>query len=98
MHNSVPFISFDYYANHNPFTDKINLEASKIYDLLKRTDLLDYYVNIQSRKFQFPNPEQVFDRIYNFNKEKGNQIAKERTEKYMRLMNTIEQIINRDLR
>ena len=96
MHNAIPFYSFDYYAGQNRLTGKIDLKASKIYDLLKQCDLLDYYVNIQSRKFKFPEPQQVFECIYNFDKEKGKKIANARVKSYMDLMNAIEKVINKN--
>lgn len=98
MHNVVPFFSFDYYASCNRLTGNVDLEASKIYDLLKRTDLLDYYVNIQSRDFRFPDSKLVFDRVYNFDREKAKQIVNVRTCAYMKLMNTIDQVINNPLK
>ena len=98
MHNVVPFFSFDYYANRNRFTGKVDLKASKIYDLLERAGLLDYYINIQSRKFQFPDPKHVFDTIHHFDKERGHTISNTRAKSYMELMNAIEQVINKDLR
>lgn len=70
------------------------LECSKIYDLCQKFDLLDYYSNVQMRNYQFPNPEVVFDRIYNFDKEKAIFLAKKRVNDYKDLMCDIEKVIN----
>lgn len=94
IHNAVPFFSFDYYGYTKLVTRKVCLECSKIYDLCQKFDLLDYYSNVQMRNYQFPNPEVVFDRIYNFDKEKAIFLAKKRVNDYKDLMCDIEKVIN----
>lgn len=94
MHNIVPFFSFDYYANYSRLSGKVDLKFSKIYDLLGGADLLDYYVNVQSRNFQFPEPEFVFNKVQSFDREKGKHLSDDKLEFYMELMNKIEQVIN----
>ena len=93
MHNKIPFISFDYYADYGRFSGKLNLTFSKIYDLLNQSNMLDYYVNVQSRNFLFPEPEDIFDKIYNFDKMKAARIADDKLNSYLGVMMTIEQII-----
>ena len=94
MHNAVPFFSFDYYADYSRFSRKVNLEFSKIYDLLNHTELLDNYVNVQTRGFRFPEPELVFERVHSFDKEKAKRIANTQLEAYRELMATIERVIS----
>ena len=95
MHNAVPFFSFDYYADYSRFSGKVNLEFSKIYDLLNHTELLDNYVNVQTRGFRFPEPELVFERVHNFDKGKAKRIANTQLEGYRELMATIERVISK---
>lgn len=94
MHNAIPFFSFDYYADVSLFLRKVNLKFSKIYDLLSRSGLLEYYVNVQSSSFHFPEPELVFYRVSDFNVEQAKVLAKEKENCYLRLMKNIEEIIN----
>lgn len=95
MHNAIPFVSFDYYANVGLFSRKVDLQCSKIYDLLSKVGMLDYYVNVQSSSFQFPDPELVFERVSNFDLERGKILAKEKEDCYLSLMKNIEEVINR---
>lgn len=94
MHNAIPFFSFDYYASISLFLRRVNLKFSKIYDLLSKSGLLEYYVNVQSSSFHFPEPELVFEKISNFNVEKGKILAKEKENCYVNLMKNIEEVIN----
>lgn len=94
MHNGIPFISFDYYAHFNHLIGKVNLEFSKIYDLLNKTSLLNYYENIQRVGYRFPTPESIFKKVCRFDVIGGKQIAVEKLQNYMKLMSNIEQIIN----
>ena len=91
---AIPFFSFDYYADVSLFLRKVNLKFSKIYDLLSRSGLLEYYVNVQSSSFHFPEPELVFYRVSDFNVEQAKVLAKEKENCYLRLMKNIEEIIN----
>ena len=93
IHNEIPFYSFDYYAMYNILTRKVNLKASKIYDLLSKNGILDNYVNVQSHGFQFPHPNLVFERVYHADKDKRHAVANDRLTNYIKLMKSIEQHI-----
>lgn len=95
MHNAVPFFSFDYYGYLGFFSRKVNLEFSKIYDLLINAGFLECYVNMQSSSFHFPEPEFVFDKVYNFDLVRGRYLAKEKEKCYIELMKSIEEVINK---
>lgn len=73
----------------------MNLEFSKIYDLLINAGFLEYYVNMQSSSFHFPEPEFVFDKVYNFDLVRGRYLAKEKEKCYIELMKSIEEVINK---
>lgn len=94
IHNAVPFFSFDYYGHLGLITGKVRLDCSKIYDLCLKSDLLNYYSNIQRRNYQFPDPETVFERIYNFDKEKALLLARKKLNDYKDLMAHIERVIH----
>lgn len=95
MHNAIPFISFDYYAACSRVSGNVNLEFSKIYDLLSKVNCLDYYYNVQYRKYQFPTPEVVFDKISNYDKRQGERIAELKLKSYLVMMAKIEEVVNK---
>lgn len=94
MHNGIPFISFDYYAHYSLLSGKVNLESSKIYDLLYKADLLNYYENVQVAGYQYLAPGLAFEKICNFDVKKERRIAIDKLQNYLKLMGNIEQIIN----
>ena len=94
IHNAVPFFSFDYYGYIRLITRKVRLDCSKIYDLCQKSDLLNYYSNIQRRNYQFPDPEIVFERIYNFDKVKALLLARKKLNDYKDFMGDIERVVS----
>lgn len=85
--NNVPIYIFDHYVIRG--TNDLN--SSKIYDLLERGELLNYYCNISSNKT--PSPLTVTQSILNFDKEKESTFIKNYSTKYQELMNNILQRI-----
>lgn len=67
LHNSVPVFSFDTYGFSHFL--RLDVKSSKIYQILKRFDLLDNYYN---RKFNqsLPTPIYVFEKIKSFDRNK----------------------------
>lgn len=83
LHNSVPVFSFDTYG----FTrfGRLDVKSSKIYQILKRFNLLDNYYN---RKFKrdLPSPSYVFASIMSFDKEKCFTISRTMLSEYNEMM------------
>lgn len=76
LHNVVPFFVFDDYGlSHGnklkdllfPINSQKVLESSKIYDILKKANLLENYYSYKMMK-RIPNPEKVFEKIQKFDK------------------------------
>ena len=84
FHNLVPFFIFDHYAFKKG--DK-QLESSKIYDLLERSDCLCNYHNIKSSSI--PTPQNVFNSILNFNIDNAQKFVNTYLSSYHNMMNQI---------
>lgn len=84
MHNLVPFVIFDHYAF---IKGENQLKSSKIYDLLKRAALLDYYFN--ANQVQKISSQNVIDLLLNFDKEKEKKFTYYFLKKYQIMMNMI---------
>lgn len=95
IHNVLPFFSFDYYGSYSHLSGKVNLAPSKIYDLVYDCDLLDYYSNVQSRHYQYPQPEEVFSKICQYDSDKGRLRSADMQNRYMQLMIDIETVIKK---
>ncbi len=67
LHNAVPFFSIDHYGTGPLMMTKKS--SSKIYDILKKADLLNYHF-LQRNHFSLPSSEKVFNLIMNFPIEK----------------------------
>lgn len=96
IHNVLPFFSFDYYGSYSHLSGKVNLAPSKIYDMVYNCDLLGYYSNVQSRHYQYPQPEEVFSKICQYDCDKGRQRSDDMQRLYMQLMTDIETVIKKN--
>lgn len=93
LHNHVPFFSFDTYGECNYSLTKCNIESSKIYDLLKNADLLEYYCNVNGRFFDIPEPSFVFERVLYYDKRKSKCFSDKMYTEYHQMMTNIIEII-----
>lgn len=82
IHNNVPFYIFDHYVSK-----KQQLESSKIYDLLERSDLLRYYCNTKQK--EIPSPVSVTQNLLSFEKSKTIEFNKYYLSEYNKMMQTI---------
>lgn len=88
MHNIVPFVIFDHYA----FKKGINqLNSSKIYDLLRRAGLLDYYINLNQS--QIIEAAGVMNKLLGFDRKKEEMFIVDCLKRYQLMMNSIIKII-----
>lgn len=88
MHNIVPFVIFDHYA----FKKGINqLNSSKIYDLLRRAGLLDYYINLNQS--QIIEAAGVMNKLLGFDRKKEEMFIVDCLNRYQLMMNSIIKII-----
>lgn len=83
LHNSVPVYSFDTYG----FTkrNRLDVDSSKIYQILSRFNLLDYYYNKKYNK-KLPSPEEVFNKITHFDKQECSEKASQMWTEYNSMM------------
>lgn len=90
LHNNVPFFSFDNLGMIR-FKFKRIHESSKIYDILKLADLLEY--RFSSIKFiSVPDPEFVFNKIILFDREKCKLFSDFYYLQYQKMMTNIEEV------
>ncbi len=73
LHNSVPFFSFDGYGISLGLYK--NIRSSKIYHILNKAQLLEFYTSMIMEK-QFPPAAEVFKKIQEFPKEKCSDFSK----------------------
>lgn len=83
LHNSVPIYSFDTYGYNKFF--KLDVESSKIYQILKRFNLLDNYYNKKLNK-TIPTPNFIAERIFSFEKKKCTIEANKMWNEYNKMM------------
>lgn len=89
IHNNVPFISIDQHGKRL-FIRRIQFsKTSKVYDLLKRHDMLKYRVT--AAKYQFTNPEVIIKNLLNFDSNKEKCMANKMQENFINMMNEILQ-------
>ena len=89
IHNNVPFISIDQHGKRF-FIRRIQFsKTSKVYDLLKRHDMLKY--RIASAKYQFSNPEKIVNNLLKFDIDKEKQMSIKMQENFASMMNEILQ-------
>ncbi len=91
IHNKVPFFIFDGYVVLNRFAKYTNT-SSKIFDLLNKLELTDYYYNIKENKE--PTPGYVFERVSNFNRAQLNDASDSMNLQYKMMMRKIESFIS----
>lgn len=98
LNTNVPFFSFDNYGlkhfNGLYTTDK----SSKIKHILELGGLTDYRVSCLSRTFVPPAPEDVYQKVKNFDRSKSLRFAKQFYEQYGRMMQTITTLLEREAR
>lgn len=83
LHNAVPVFSFDTYG----FTrfGRLDVESSKIFQILSRYGLLGNYYNRKHNKF-FPTPSTVFESIKSFDKKQCCDLSKKMLSEYNEMM------------
>lgn len=92
LHNSVPFFSFDHYGTGPILFSKKS--SSKIFDVLKRADLLDYHF-FQRNHLIFPSSKEVYDLIMRFPTQKCREFSKKQQKSCLENMNNvITELIN----
>lgn len=84
LHNAVPFFSFDYYGLFSGRKKRGGLVTSKVFDLLNRAGLLDYYHSVW--KPQWPSPANVFQRLMSFDRSHCRALAGLRHREYKTAM------------
>ncbi len=89
LHNSVPFFSFDNYGV-SKMRFFVNEQSSKIYDILKTADFLNYRVCDENIFKKAPLPYSVLKKVLSFDKDKCAAFAVSYYEKYCNMMNDIE--------
>lgn len=82
IHNNVPFFIFDHYVSTNR-----QLDSSKIYDLLERSQLLNFYCNIRNKENISPN--YVATTLLAFDKSKTIKFNNHYLERYNDMMQNI---------
>ena len=86
IHNKVPFFVFDNY------TKKEDIYSSKIYDLLNKLGLLDYYYNILDNNGE-PIPEHVFLSLVNFDNDTLIQASNVMQAQYTLMMKCLDKFL-----
>ncbi len=83
LHNSIPVFSFDTYG----FTHFLRLDvtSSKIYQILKRFNLLDNYYNKKLRQ-SLPSPKKVFEKIQSFDRNECGKMSRIMYDEYVTMM------------
>jgi len=89
LSNAVPIFSFDPYGFYSAKKGLEPLAASKVFDLLNRSSLLDWYHNAWWPSW--PQPEIVFERLQAFNRERCRQLAAMRKGEFETALNTLVQ-------
>lgn len=90
IHNKVPFFIFDCYVVKRRFI-KYTKTSSKIFDLLNKLGLADYYYNIKDN--DEPLPENVFRKVCNFNTTILDEASESMYQQYKLMMNKIEALV-----
>lgn len=96
LHNGIPFFALDQYSVNTGllFRKQFDLQSSKVYDLLNRSGLLDNYYN--QRWNHSLSPEDVFDAIEKFPKERARQLGQLKLNEYKFFMNiSLERLMNK---
>ena len=93
IHNKVPFFVFDNYTKKDFLKKKSDLYSSKVYDLLNKLNLLDYYYNILSKDGE-PTPEFVYSRLINFDISTLSLGSDMMHLQYLLMMTSLEKYIN----
>lgn len=84
--NDVPFFSFDNYGISMIDGKRTNGESSKIYHIVKQADLLDYRIYICCNDYSPIAPNEVLDKILNFDTVKEKAFADCCLKRYNRMM------------
>lgn len=88
LHNSIPFYSFDSYGILR-YKFFVNEKSSKINDLLATAGFLQNKVNILGRGYKCPAPEEVIQKVINFDFAKCEMFSIEQLNKYNNMMKNI---------
>ena len=92
IHNSVPFFSFDNYGVTR-FKIYYQKESSKIYDILKRANLLDNRANVTTFTSKIPKPSEVINYLVNFDKDKCESFSVAWYREYLKMMESIVDVL-----
>ena len=93
LHNSVPFYSFDNYGIQY-LRLFYNKKSSKIYDILKRSGFENYRCNATLSTTKNISPENVFNRLKEFDREKCSNFASSYYASYDSMMSDITNLIS----
>ena len=89
IHNNVPFFSIDQHGKRF-FIRRIQFsKTSKVYDLLKKHNLLKY--RITASKYKFYEPKQIINSLVSFDLEKEKNVALKMQANFEVMMNKILQ-------
>ena len=91
--NGVPFFCFDNYGIAKINGEWTNGESSKIYHILKLSDLLDYRVFISGKDYLCPSAEDVLKSIISFDMAKEKSFALSYYHEYLKMMEQVYQVI-----
>lgn len=89
LSNSVPFFSFDNYGRSFFNRYFIDEKSSKIYDIIKDANLLEYRVGCLQRGFVSPSIEHVYNKLLYFDHKTPESFACQQLEKYNKMMTSI---------
>lgn len=75
LHNANPFYSFDNYGMSSFRGRKTSDKSSKIKHILELSGFGDYRVSCLPNKYEIPSPQEIFDKISLFDREKASQFV-----------------------
>ena len=88
LHNEVPLFCFDQYGIKT-FNYYVNVNSSKIYDILKRAGFEENRAATATLHDEIPSPSFVFNKLMSFDKEKCKVFAISYYQQYQRMMQQI---------
>ncbi len=89
LNSSVPFFSFDNYGKSTLNRLFVNEKSSKIYDVIKEGNLLQYRVGSFKRNFAPPSVEFVFNKLVSFDFKCANEFSNLQQLRYEQMMSNI---------
>ncbi len=96
LHNAIPFYCFDQYGAIKTIIPMIwhrqLPESSKIFDILKRANLISNVVSYQSNKL--PSSDEIVANFLSFNRNKCTLFAERMATEYFNAMDKVEKALN----